>query len=403
MGVNCLPEWVSPSPQRERFPDPLGVQADVDYLADKFLPGITSLTERARYYSFLCWSLRNSGGGSRALGRADRRLAQCEFDHHSEELQRRRSDMDDPEDESGGTGLRCRFRGVRLLTQFDGHPPRWLRTLTWQLYRSSMRNAGLVERSGRDGWSLTADGHKLADHYGRGLRSNSSSLPLLCERDLRKARERAMLLAVLFGAGPRAATAKFLGRYRVTSSTEALQIALRRRKRPVGGVESLLWLAGVHELASLGLHALFIHWYKMEPRLGSSYLRLKRRSGRVRSLATSVNLDDSQATWDYAWPRLQASWTAMRTDGGAELLDTAAGKALQTLSTGLALVPPRSIDELHRLAQTLSHIHAEAKGSDLWWTFESGRIRRLRADVIPRLSTHSYRINAALSLRRDLR
>lgn len=392
-----LPEWVAPTPQRERFPDPLGVQPDVDDLAERFLPGITSLTERARYYSFLCWSLKVSGGDSRVLARADRKLAECEYEAHRDELSGRSLTMQDGEDSAT-----CRFRGVLLLRRQDGHPGRWLRTITWHLYRSSMRQLGMIERSGRDNWQLTSVGEDLAYYYGRSLRSNPAWLPLLCERDGRKGREIDLLNESIFGTGPRAETARFFRRHGIENSRQVLQKALRQQRRPTAGVERALWLAGVHELACLGLHSIFIHFYRTQPNFAAQYLRLTRQTRQVRSLSTDVDLENAVETWAYAWARLNAAWTAISAFGGEELMQTTAGRVLGSFVEGGRLGCPRTIDGLRHLAATLGRAHAEAKGADLWWIFENNQVRRLRLDVNPRLSIHSYRLDAALSLRRDL-
>lgn len=398
--ASSLPEWVAPTPQRERFPDPLGVQPDVDELAERFLPGITSLTERARYYSFLCWSLKVSGGDSRALARADRKLAECEYEAHREELSSRSFAVRDGEDAS--VRLRCRFRGVLLLRRQEGRPARWLRTITWHLYRSSMRQLNLIERSGRDNWQLTPAGEQLAYFYGRSLRSNAARLPLLCERDGRKGREIHLLRESLFGTGPRAETARFLHHHGIGDSRQALQKALRLQRRPAAGVERALWLAGVHELTCLGLHSIFIHFYRTQPKFSSKYSCLPRPAREARSLSTDVDLDNATETWIYAWTRLNAAWTAISALGGDELTQTTAGKVLGSFVEAGRLALPRTVDGLRHLAATLGRAHTEAKGADLWWTFEGDRVRRLRVDVKPRLSIHSYRLDAALSLRRDL-
>lgn len=395
-----LPEWVAPTPQRERFPDPLGVQPDVDDQAERFLPGITSLTERARYYSFLCWSLKASGGDSRVLARADRKLAECEFETHRDELSRRPQVAQDGE--GVDTRLRCRFRGALLLRQQEGRPGRWLRTITWHLYRSSMRQLHLIERMGRDNWQLTPVGEELANFYGRSLRSNAARLPLLCERDGRKGREINLLNEIIFGTGPRAETAQFLRRHGIRDSRQALQRALRQQRRPTAGIERALWLAGVHELACLGLHSIFIHFYRTRPRFPSEYPRLPRPAREARSLSTDVDLNDALETWAYSWARLNAAWTAISALGGEELMRTRAGQVLGSLVEGGRLGCPRTVDGLRHLAATLGRAHLEAKGGDLWWTLENDQVRRLRLDVTARLSIHSYRLDAALSLMRDL-
>jgi hypothetical protein len=56
-----LPSWVEPDPLRARATDSLGLQATADRLADRVLPGLSVLTTRARYFTFLAWA-REVGG-----------------------------------------------------------------------------------------------------------------------------------------------------------------------------------------------------------------------------------------------------------------------------------------------------------------------------------------------------
>jgi hypothetical protein len=52
---------VEPDPLRARATDSLGLQAAADRLADRLLPGLSVLTTRARYFTFLTWA-RDVGG-----------------------------------------------------------------------------------------------------------------------------------------------------------------------------------------------------------------------------------------------------------------------------------------------------------------------------------------------------
>lgn len=56
-----VPNWVEPDPLRSRAVDALGLQAIADRLADRLLPGLSVLTTRARYFTFLCWARREIG------------------------------------------------------------------------------------------------------------------------------------------------------------------------------------------------------------------------------------------------------------------------------------------------------------------------------------------------------
>ncbi len=57
-----LPSWVESDPLRSRATDALGLQAVADRLADRLLPGLSVLTTRARYFTFLAWARDVCGG-----------------------------------------------------------------------------------------------------------------------------------------------------------------------------------------------------------------------------------------------------------------------------------------------------------------------------------------------------
>jgi len=409
MTNNWLPQWVALPPPRERFPDPLGFQADVDDLANRFLPGITTLTERVRYYSFLCWSLRMSGGNSRIIWSMDRHLAICEYMEHYEDL--KRGDIsEDGGEEDAFSNIKCRFRGVRLLRPYDGKPPRWLKRITWEIYRKSMSDLGMVQRVSRSEWQLTDLGEELADAYGGSIRRNGS-YPLLCiwgscRWDPGKRKERQLLKEILFDKGPRGQMALFLRRHGIRNADEALGLALRYRNCPPieSNVLRSLWLAAIHELACRALNALFGHWYLSEPRLSSSYIHgLPRRIKPQRSLDTNLDIINKQEVWQYVWSRCKGVWHAISSQGGTELRHTTAGKILAEIMQTTNGIPPRSIKDISQVASILFRTHYEAKGGDLWWDLDDGHINRIRKNVEPRITRHNYRIDSAISLIKDLR
>ena len=61
MFSGILPAWVEPDPLRARATDALALQAVADRLADRLLPGLSVLTTRARYFTFLAWARDESG------------------------------------------------------------------------------------------------------------------------------------------------------------------------------------------------------------------------------------------------------------------------------------------------------------------------------------------------------
>lgn len=77
--------WVLPDPTRERAVDALGMSAQADRLADILLPGLSVLTVRARYFTFLCWAIERTQGTSnarRAVHRLEAELAIAEARRH---------------------------------------------------------------------------------------------------------------------------------------------------------------------------------------------------------------------------------------------------------------------------------------------------------------------------------
>ena len=56
-----LPAWVEVDPLRGRAVDALGLQTTADRIADEILPGLSVLTNRARYFPLLAWGRRVCG------------------------------------------------------------------------------------------------------------------------------------------------------------------------------------------------------------------------------------------------------------------------------------------------------------------------------------------------------
>lgn len=68
------PLWTKPLELSQRMMDPLGMSRVSEWIVDELLPGVTTLTTRARNYSFYCWVIKdiiekNKGKKSINLGR----------------------------------------------------------------------------------------------------------------------------------------------------------------------------------------------------------------------------------------------------------------------------------------------------------------------------------------------
>jgi hypothetical protein len=166
-----FPSWLVRLDAPPSSRDPLGLQAHAMAQADEILPGLNVFTSRARYYSFLCWSLAvaQHGAPPRAhLDRAhrlERLLVLCEAVRH--------------EDDPYACSYVGRRRGRRFVNErrragFWELPTRVLKNQTsngaLRLYRTSLADLGLIEEDDLEdglGLHLTQRGQRLADQYAK--------------------------------------------------------------------------------------------------------------------------------------------------------------------------------------------------------------------------------------------
>lgn len=168
-----LPSWLVRLDTPTTSRDPLGLQALAGANADAILPGLNVFTSRARYYSFLCWSVAKAqehadpGTHLERVHRLERLLVLCEALRH----------RDDP-DACSYVGRRRGKAFVREHTDGRGWPlpTRILKNQTGngalRLYRTSLVDLGLVDEDDvRDGLGLelTDKGRQLAAKYGERL------------------------------------------------------------------------------------------------------------------------------------------------------------------------------------------------------------------------------------------
>lgn len=141
MLTGLLPSWVEPDPLRARATDALGLQATADRLADRLLPGLSVLTVRARYFTFLAWAREVDGRDyqERNIHRLEVALALTEASLSGRDA---------------GHAEACRFVGSRNiesrkipLDRVPLDPRRVYSVPVWRAYRASMIALDLIEAS----------------------------------------------------------------------------------------------------------------------------------------------------------------------------------------------------------------------------------------------------------------
>jgi hypothetical protein len=167
-----LPSWVEVDPLKSRAIDPLGLQIISGRLADRLLPGLSVLTTRARYFSFLCWARAKTGTVV-----DERKIHQCEVELALVEARLSANDSEHKNE--------CRFVGRDGIAPFlkanaDASVlPRDPRTVykvpVWRAYRASMADLGLLE--GSPSHLLTDTGHQAASAFQRAIGVRSKRLP----------------------------------------------------------------------------------------------------------------------------------------------------------------------------------------------------------------------------------
>lgn len=208
-----LPSWLVRLDAPPSSRDPLGLQAHAMGHADRLLPGLNVFTSRARYYTFLCWSIARAQEGApstahldRAL-RLERLLVLCEALRHE----------DDP-DACSYVGRR---RGKRFVAERPDAglwelPTRILKNQVsngaLRLYRTSLADLGLVEEDELEeglGLCLTERGRRLAHQLAKNIDDGIVAWALSGGVDQRKRREtlseaaRALCLSGRIGAHER--------------------------------------------------------------------------------------------------------------------------------------------------------------------------------------------------------
>ncbi len=180
---SALPSWVDPAPSEPGSIDPLGYLAQSDGIAEQLLPGVTVLTNRARYLSFLCWAIQKTDGNLKGIDQWEVALSVGEHRRHG-----------------NGRVEPCKFLGSRLLRQRQPSDsdllPRRLHVQTARLlYSGLLRSCGLTNARG----TLSELGQKIAAIFDKCVPRSlpvrvrrCDSMPCLSEistRELRYLRE----------------------------------------------------------------------------------------------------------------------------------------------------------------------------------------------------------------------
>jgi hypothetical protein len=409
-----LPSWVEPDPLQGRAVDALGLQATADRIADLLVPGLSVLTVRARYYSFLSWARRACG--SRAdetkIHRLEVALAIRESRLHS----RDRTEHD-------GGGRNCRFVGLRNLSirPRDTPPsdPRDVyRVPVWRAYRASMQSLGLL---GTD-YALTRDhGVALAQAYSASCNAADTSgkvalPPSACLSEL-KHREASLLVGRLglwrkgrrptddtSPEGRRDALERELRDHYANgySLPEVLGAYEVRRDRQPSQTVGALREAAVWERLSVGLNAVFLLWlaHLRSPGFARERLVAARRKRRVERLPFSdIQIDDSAtATAVQSVRRALAMRDRLEPRGGLGHCDTSAFTLGDAVVSGVPI---------GNVLEQLEERHVVAKGDDAWIR-DHGQRKELARDTdrswqLPSAATlHAYRLTAFGSILADL-
>jgi len=264
-----LPAWVEPDPLRARATDALALQAVADRLADRLVPGISVLTTRARYFTFLAWVRHRIGKEHNEL----------QIHRHEIALAFTEALLTDKDSEHAKT---CQFvgsRNVRAMShsKIPKDPRQVYKVPAWRAYRASMAALGLINEGPT--YSLTDVGLSAASSFGHIIRNwkglNSPFPAQACLSEVSK-RERIILrellgLSIRGRIDPgstegRVRRAAFAREVRKIFDREPLspEIVLpkyeNRRGRELPEPFLALREAAIWERLSLGLNSIFTLW-----------------------------------------------------------------------------------------------------------------------------------------------
>lgn len=416
MLVGVLPSWVEPDPLRSRATDALGLQVVADRLAEKLVPGLSVLTTRARYFTFLCWARHQLGrdhdeaGIHRwevALTLAEARISDRDPEHAEE----------------------CRFVGSRNVKglpreRLPRDPKSVYKVPAWRAYRASMIALGLVEGPPR--FLLRDEGEYAASRFQASVRVRGGTTRPLPDRAClsRISSHERHLLRDLLGvslrgrldaeaADQRSRRAAFAREVRHIFRREGLspENVLPKyetiRSRSLAEPAATLRAAALWERLALGMNVIFTSWVRAieaghPGRVERTLAELLAVGLRPAALA-DVDLVELEPALAKAVAHLRVAvrlHDELRDRGvalpGGEWFDVA-----RDLIRRKSSAQARARDALERLRQE----HFAAKGDDAWIHGDRPELVRSPGagwEVPARVRLHGYRMAAFDSVLRDL-
>jgi hypothetical protein len=420
MFSGILPAWVEPDPLRARATDALALQAVADRLADRLLPGLSVLTTRARYFTFLAWARGESGR-----------------DHDERQIHRYEVALVFAEallsDGDATHAVSCQFigsRNVRTLprNRIPADPRRVYKVPAWRAYRASMVALGLLEGAPR--FSLTDEGSDAAKSFRQAVRPRkgpSSPLPgRACLSEISSTERRqirdALGLSIRGRLDPestdeRTRRAAFAREVRPIFRSEGLspEAVLPRyegRRQPtLPEPIHTLRTAAVWERLSVGLNTLFTVWVRAidagrQRTVERDLAQLLSRGLPVTALGSIAMADEDAAlAGGLASLRLALRLNDRLCDVGTQLPDREAFE-LARVFINRSRSPRSRVGE--GLAMLLAR-HQTAKGDDAWVREAGSGQLEIARDAgegwtIPTLvRPHAYRMAAFSRIAHDLR
>jgi hypothetical protein len=397
-----LPSWVEVDPLKSRAIDPLGLQLISGRLADRLLPGLSVLTTRARYFSFLCWARAKTGTVV-----DERKIHQCEVELALVEARLSANDSAHKDE--------CRFVGRDGIAPFlkanadAGVLPRDPRTVykvpVWRAYRASMVDLGLLQ--GSPSHLLTDTGHQAASAFRRAIGVRSKRLPeMACLSRIRESPKEKRVLRDAIGLslrgkldadwdsadhrGRRAAMGRLMREFSSdgrVNPKDLLQHFEAKRSAFLPEPQNTLRAAAIWEYITLGLNLVFVSWVRAadsgEFMTFRRALRRNLSNRRIRPSLSDVLVQDN----DFDGMTLKAVAylaRAVRLFDGAPvqstiLLESGKGK----FDLARAILNRRTAADIRaeQLLQTLFELHTKAKGDEVWLrAHDSNRMEKFRVN-----------------------
>jgi len=426
---SILPAWVVPDPLKSRAVDALGLQVVADRLADRLLPGLSVLTTRARYFTFLCWARQKAG----------KRLNEPGIHRYEVALAITESCISE---DSSDHQKDCTFVGKRNIetyrANYGNHVPRDARVVykvpAWRAYRASMVAIGLLNEN--EDYGLTSQGVRAAELFQRAVRFRGSVpqsfTPKACLSDV-SLPERTLLRDLLGislrgtltdgSSDPRTCRARF-GRemrpfFNFDKGFLSPDAVFTARKYQKSGYLSepanTIRAAMVWEYLCLGLNLLFVGWARaIEERQARAYRR--ELTMRLAGRRTTQNLAPVELT-DVAAADAIAIAVGCLTEAVSRFdrLPTESSSLLDLSTFELARqITCRTQPSSHRARGALEQLlirHQCAKGDEAW--IECDNLSRLDLAKLnrdtkgswqlpKRVPLHGYRMAAFAQIARDL-